>query len=823
MKAETLSKVYESTAKEVNALQNWIDEQTTLMTSLSNAVGFAGPDHFVDLLTAQWPSFPDYFDLYASFVDGPTNFASGWIATPGWVPSERDWYKDAMASPGQVIFTDIYVDAMTAVPCLTVAKAPEDQSFVVAGDIYLTTVSGVADTLSKTFGEGSYAFLLDKSGNIISHPNPAYQPVLLDANGNVITNPGPDTEVDDARFMSFSDAENGHFQHWQTDLLNNTGGMMLTDYTGGQKYFLLQDTPGQLWYLGIAVPVSMVTGAMTKLALLSGGVAVVLLALCAFVIYQINRVYITKPIGEIERAADKLAEGSMHVSFRNIDNNEIGRLKRSFLRFTDGIRQQSDVLSRLSHYDFSVEATLRSNDDVIAKSINHLIETQKLYISDISGILMRFSEGDLNAQSELNYEGGFIPLKDSINNAMSRTKDVIQETTAVLSHISGGDLSRKINGEFKGGFNAIKQSINSMAETQRQYITDIARAMAGLREGMLDVRLTADYNGDYIPIKQSIEATAKMLAAYISEIRRILSELADKNLDTKVDIAFKGDFQAIETAVTQIIASLTQTLIQINSAAESVADGSDQVSANAMSLAMGAVQQQESIQNLSAVSGQIAITAENNAKQADKAIALSNESTVGIKEGSQRMHNLIEAIDRINQTSSQISDIIKTIEDVAFQTNLLALNAAIESARAGEAGKGFSVVADEVRNLSLKTSDATKDIGVLIENSKNAVENGNRIAQEAVQSFEDIVARTEKTSNIINEMAATISEQSGSTKQIDEGLSSIMGVITANSASSEESASSSEELSSQAQILKQLVGEFRLSGEDEAESTANAG
>ena len=825
METETLDKAYQTTAKEVNVLQGWIDKQAALITSMSAGVGYVGEANSLGYLSEQWHLYDtEYFDIYASFAaSGASYFTTGWIPGEDWVAGERGWYKEAMAKPGEVIFTDIYVDAMTGSPCLTIAKASSDRSFVVAGDVYLTTVSGVADTLSSAFGQGSYAFLLDRSGDIISHENPAYRITLLDSSGNIITNPGSDTEVAKTDIKNFADIDGGRFAGWKTGLLNNPSGKVFTDYTGDKKYFMLQETPGGLWYLGIAMPVAMVNARMTNLALLSAGIAIALLAICAVVIYRVNRRFITKPIGEIERAANNLAGGSMQISFAGIDDNEIGRLKKAFLRFVEGIRQQSEVLSRLSHNDFSVEAVVRSNDDIIAKSINHLIMTQKIYISDIADILRRFSEGDLNARSELNYEGDFIALKESINNAMAKTKSVIQETTSVLAHISNGDLSRKISGDFEGGFDEIKQSINHMAETQRNYITDIARAMAGLRDGMLNVRLSADYNGDYIPIKQSIEATVAMLSSYISEISGVLSDIAGKNLDTKVSIGFKGDFKAIEASITQIIGSLAETLDQINASAEFVADGSENVSTSAILLAQGAVKQQESIQNLADITGQIALSAETNAEHADKAIALSEESTAGIKEGTQRMHNLIEAIEKINQTSAQISEIIKTIRDVAFQTNLLALNAAIESARAGEAGKGFSVVADEVRNLSLKTSEATKDIGVLIENSKNAVENGNKIAREAAQSFEDIAARTEKTSNIINEMAAAISEQSGSTKQIDEGLDSIMGVITANSASSEESASASEELSSQAQMLKKLVGEFRLNGNKTDEKVSFAG
>ena len=800
VKDETLTRVYESLAKEANSIQGWIDSQIKFMNSLTDGIGFAGQERTLDLLLANAPSNPEYFDIYASYPDGASYFVSGWDPDPDWIAAQRQWYISAMERPGEVIFTDIYIDAMTDGPCLTIAKAPIDKGFVVAGDMYLDTISNIVDRIS--FGEGSYAFLLDHSGNIISHPNPEYS-------------------AEGEEFRNFSEIDNYRFKGWETDILNNTAGTIIMDYTGEKKFLIMHETPDHLWFLGITIPISMINGRIITLIVLSAIAALVILAVCAYIMYKVIYKSIKVPIDEIERAAYKLSGGGVEITFDTIEENEIGRLKKAFLRFVEGIRQQSDVLLSLSHYDFSKEAAVRSEDDVVAKTINHLIETQRMYINDISNILRRFSEGDLNAHSTLNYEGEFLPLKDSINDAMAKTQKIIQETTDVLSCISNGDLSQRISGNFEGGFNEIKQSINQMAETQRNYIADISYAMAGLRDGKLSVKLSADYSGDYIPIKQSIEDTIQMLESYITEIRRVLSDIADKKLNSHVNIRFKGDFQAIEQSITQINQSLTVVFNQINSAAESVALGSEQVSSGAMILARGAIQQQESIQYLTDISGSIAESAVTNAAQADNAIILNQESKEGVIEGSKRMDNLVEAIDKINQTSGHISNIIKTIEDLAFQTNLLALNAAIESARAGEAGKGFSVVADEVRNLSLKTSDATKDIEGLINNSKNAVKNGNDIASEVAQSFNEIVKRTEETSEIINEIAAAILKQTESTKEINEGLASIMGVITANSASSEESASSSEELSAQAQTLKKLIGDFILQ-DFESEIKSNA-
>jgi methyl-accepting chemotaxis protein len=220
-----------------------------------------------------------------------------------------------------------------------------------------------------------------------------------------------------------------------------------------------------------------------------------------------------------------------------------------------------------------------------------------------------------------------------------------------------------------------------------------------------------------------------------------------------------------------------------------------------------------SIQRLADAANDIAERVKANSAQANDALSLSDESLRGVEAGSRQMNSLIQAISEISTMSDQIGHIIKTINDIAFQTNLLALNAAVEAARAGAAGKGFSVVAEEVRNLATKTSDATSDISALIQNSSKAVHNGNVIAQETYESFNNIVEMTKKSSGLIDEMAENMKRQSTETSKITDGLEDIMEVVVKISSTSEESAAASQELASQSSILKNLVGEFELGTE----------
>lgn len=297
---------------------------------------------------------------------------------------------------------------------------------------------------------------------------------------------------------------------------------------------------------------------------------------------------------------------------------------------------------------------------------------------------------------------------------------------------------------------------------------------------------------------------------YINEISEKLQDIAQGDLTFTLSHEYTGEFAKIKESLERISLAFNETLGQINIAAGQVAEGAGYVADGAQTLSQGAVKQTDAVEALAAHINEVSEGIQKTAEGAKRASQISQDMGSGILESNDKMQNMNGAIQKISAKSAEIHSIIKTIEDIAFQTNILALNAAVEAARAGSAGKGFAVVADEVRDLAGKSSEAAKNTTLLIEQTVEAVEDGNKAAEDTTASLMAVVAQTQEVTGLIEKIADYSAEQADAAEEVIHGIDRISDVVQSNMAAAEKSAAASEELSSQANMLKGLAAKFRL-------------
>ncbi len=297
----------------------------------------------------------------------------------------------------------------------------------------------------------------------------------------------------------------------------------------------------------------------------------------------------------------------------------------------------------------------------------------------------------------------------------------------------------------------------------------------------------------------------RMIKRPIDEINQAAKQMAAGNLDVDINVRSNDEIGALSQAFVNMAQSMNEVLMNISVAADQVSSGSKQVSDSSMVLSQGATEQASSIEELSASLEEIGSQTDMNAQRATEANALAVSAKEMAVVGDDQMKQMLRSMDEINEASSNISKIIKVIDEIAFQTNILALNAAVEAARAGQHGKGFAVVAEEVRNLAARSANAAKETTDLIEGSIKKVEGGTRIANETANALNEIVSGVTKVAALVDQIASASNEQASGIGQVNQAIIQVSQVTQTNSATSEESASASEELSSQAENLKEQV------------------
>lgn len=339
-------------------------------------------------------------------------------------------------------------------------------------------------------------------------------------------------------------------------------------------------------------------------------------------------------------------------------------------------------------------------------------------------------------------------------------------------------------------------------EKVRAKITEMASG--NLSGAQVDIR-TNDELGE---LAYAVNTMAEFNKNIIGDISFYAEEIAKQNLCVKPKAQYVGDYLPVKQSLEQICGSLSEVVANIENAGREVSTSSAQMSTNSSVLSQAAAEEANTVSQLNDSLHNVHEQINASAEKAAQARDMTEQAVTAMNEGNEKMAKMLDAMNEINTTSSQIANIIKTIQDISFQTNILSLNASIEAARAGAAGKGFAVVAGEVGSLANKTAQAAKSTTGLIETSLRAVEHGTVIANETAEMLGMIVGKAGESAKVVEEIADASTKQADSIKQVLEGMNSISSSVNQISVSARECADSSDLLASQSSMLHETVEKF---------------
>lgn len=404
----------------------------------------------------------------------------------------------------------------------------------------------------------------------------------------------------------------------------------------------------------------------------------------------------------------------------------------------------------------------------------------------------------VSGEVPIRYSGA--PLKDAAGNIIGGLEYVLdisketEVTTGVLDLVeaamAGKLATRADEGKFEGNYLRIVHNVNRILEALVVPLNVAADNMQRISIGDIPPLITDSYNGDFNDIKNSING----LIEAMNNITEASKEVAGGNL--MVELKERSDKDELMQALNGMVSAITTIVADVRSASDNVAAGSQQLSASSEQMSQGATEQAAAAEEASSSMEQMAANIRQNADNAMQTEKIAVKSSEDAKQGGAAVAETVKAM-------KDIAEKISIIEEIARQTNLLALNAAIEAARAGEHGKGFAVVASEVRKLAERSQSAAAEIGDL---SSSSVE----VAERAGEMLNRMVPDIQRTSELVQEIAAASKEQDTGAEQVNKAIQQLDQVIQQNASASEEMASTSEELSSQAEQLQDTISFFKV-------------
>ncbi|WP_156381799.1 methyl-accepting chemotaxis protein [Rhizobium sp. Leaf341] len=385
----------------------------------------------------------------------------------------------------------------------------------------------------------------------------------------------------------------------------------------------------------------------------------------------------------------------------------------------------------------------------------------------------------------------------------------IRAMTTAMTRLAGNDTSIEIPGRDRiDEIGAMAETVsvfkdNAIAKATMEAEADATRTMSEAERRERDAQKARD---------------AANIQTVVDALATGLGRLADGDVAYRISTPFVAPLDALRTDFNNSVTKLHEALQTVHGNARAIDSGANEIRSAADDLARRTEQQAASVEETAAALEEITTTMKDSTKRAEEAGNLVSKTRVGAEKAGDVVRSAVNAMQQIERSSGEISNIIGVIDEIAFQTNLLALNAGVEAARAGEAGKGFAVVAQEVRELAQRSATAAKEIKALIVTSGEQVRVGVSLVGETGRSLGLIVDEVNQISQHVSAIVESAREQSVGIQEINTAVNTIDQGTQENAAMVEQSTAASHSLAGEAEALNRLIAQFNLGASSSASS-----